>query len=146
MIRNGIVNDLPEIIEMSREFWKHTIYDEEFCPDTVEAMATLCIDQGLMCVLDVNGEIKGFACGIKGGLLANSEVFSGTELAWWVDPSHRQGRNGIGLLKGLERQAKEAGVKYWNMIFMESSMPSVIEGIYLKMGYNKAEVAYTKVL
>lgn len=147
MVRSGSSEDLESIASMAREFWQHTIYkDEEFCPDTVKAMAQMCIDQGLMSVLDANGSVKGFACGLKGALLANCSVASGSEVAWWVDPDHRNGKNGIGLLINLEKQAKEAGIKYWNMIFMDSSMPDTIEGIYQKMGYNRSESAYSKVL
>jgi len=146
MIRNGEHKDLPRIVEMAREFWSHTIYDEEYCPDTVYVMAELSLEQGLLSVLEVNGIVRGFACGIKGTLLANSEIFTGTELAWWVEPDYRHGKNGIGLMKHLEKQAKAAEIKYWNMVFMESSMPDVIEGIYQKMGYHKAEVTYVKVL
>lgn len=146
MIRNGEYKDLPRIVEMAREFWSHTIYDEEYCPDTVYVMAELSLNQGLLSVLEVDGIARGFACGIKGPLLANSEVFTGTELAWWVDPEYRQGKNGIGLMEHLENQAKEVGIKYWNMAYMESSMPEVIKGIYKKMGYTKVESTYMKVL
>ena len=146
IVRTGEEKDMDSIVEMAREFWKHTGYDEEYCPDTVYAMASLCLNQGLLSVLEIEGTVNGFACGIKGSLLANSNVSTGTELAWWVNPEHRKGRNGINLLKHLEYQAKKAGIKYWNMLFMESSMPLIIEGIYQKMGYNKAEVYYTKVL
>lgn len=146
MIRNGEEKDMDDIVEMAREFWKHTIYDEEYCPDTVHTIVSMCMDQGLLSVLKIDGMARGFACGIKSPLLANSKVLTGTELAWWVDPEYRKGRNGIGLLKHLENQAKKVGIKYWNMGFMESSMPSIIEGIYQKMGYKKTEVIYTKVL
>lgn len=146
MIRAGTVEDFPEIVRMAREFWKHTIFDEPFCADSVEGMAAHCMDQGLFAVLEIKGKAAGFACGIKGGLLANVYVTTGTEVAYWVDPEHRRGRNGIALLKGLEDMAKEHGVKYWSMIFMQSSMPETVEQIYLKMGYNKSETSYTKVL
>jgi hypothetical protein len=146
MIRLGTTKDIPQIVEMARDFWKETIYDEPFCSETVAAMSQLCIDQGLMCVVDIDGVLEGFACGVKGPLLANAEVLSGTEVAWWVNPDHRKGRNGIALLLSLEQQAKAQGIKYWNMVFMESSMPEKIEGIYKKMGYKKTEVFYTKVI
>ena len=146
MIRAGTVEDLPAIVEMAREFWQHTVYDDDYCPETVEAMATLCIDQGLMSVLEVRGKAEGFACGVKGALLGNASVVSGTELAWWVNPDCRSGRNGIALLKHIENSARLAGVKHWNMAFMVSSMPAQIEAIYIKMGYIKTEVIYSRVL
>lgn len=146
MIRLGAKEDLPAIVAMAEEFWSHTIYDEPYCPDSVEIMAEMCIDNKLLCVLEVDDKVHGFACAVKGALLGNAKITSGTEIAWWVDPDYRKGRHGIELLINLERLAKQAGIKYWNMIFMESSMPEAIEGIYQKLGYNRSEVVYTKVL
>lgn len=147
MIRRGIEADIDQIVELAREFWKHTLFDDEFCPDTVYAMSQTCIkDHQLMAVLEIDGKLQGFACGVKGPLLANSEILCGTEIAWWVDEKHRKGRNGISLLKELERQAQQAGIKYWTMGFMESSMPDIVEGIYIRMGYNKSETLFTKVI
>jgi GNAT superfamily N-acetyltransferase len=145
-VREGSLNDLQAIVGMAAEFWCHTIYDEPVCDKSVEGMAMLCIDQGLMSVLTSDDEVVGFACGVKGPLLGNNEVSTGTEIAWWVDPEHRHGRNGIALLKHIEGLAKLAGIKYWNMAYMESSMPEQVKAIYEKMGYRKTEVIYSRVL
>lgn len=144
MIRVGTYGDVDSIVNMAREFWAHTHYDDEYQPEAVEGMAKACIDAGLMSALVVDDNVVGFACGLKGPLLANFDVMTGVEVAWWVDKDHRGGRNGIALLKHIEGLAKKEGLKYWSMIFMESSMPAEIEGIYRKMGYNKAETTYTK--
>jgi len=147
MVRSGTELDFESIIDMADSFWKNTIYDEEFCRDTVWEMLKLCLDQQLLSVIeDQTGKLVGFACALKGGLLGNSSISSGTELAWWVEPDHRGGRNGISLLKHLEDLATKAGIKYWNMAFMCSSMPDIIEEIYKKMGYIRSEVIYTKIL
>ena len=144
MIRAGETSDIPAIVEMARQFWQHTQYDDDYQPEAVEGMSQACIDSGLMSVLVVDDKVEGFACGLKGPLLANFDVLAGVEVAWWVNPDHRAGRNGIALLKHIEKAAKDAGLKYWSMIFMQSSMPDAIEQIYIKMGYKKAETTYTK--
>lgn len=146
MIRAGHNGDIPAIVDMAEEFWSHTIYEEPYCSDTTEAMLAQSIEQGMLSVLVVNGLLVGFACGIYAPLLGNGSVLTGTELAWWVDPEHRKGRNGIGLLIHLENQAKDAGVKYWNMVYMESSMPQEIKGIYERLGYKRTETTYTRTL
>ena len=146
MIRPGLKQDIPIIVMMAKEFWTHTVYDEPFCEETCWAMSQACIDQGLMAVYEHNNVPVGFACGVKGALLGNASVITGTEVAWWVNKDHRNGKGGIGLLVELERLAKKAGIKYWSMIYMESSMPATIDKIYQKMGYNRAESSYTKVL
>jgi hypothetical protein len=146
MVRDGCLDDIPSIIGMAKDFWSHTIYDEPACSASVEAMAKLCISQGLMSVLDVDGKVVGFACGVKGPLLGNNQVTTGTEIAWWVNPQSRAGKNGIALLRHIEGLARVAGIKYWNMAYMESSMPEQIKSIYEKMGYKQTEVIYTRVL
>lgn len=146
MIRAGQKSDIPAIVTMASEFWGHTIYTEPVCPESVSLMANHCIDNGLMSVLEIDGEVVGFASGVKGPLLGNNSVMAGTEIAWWVDPDHRSGKNGVALLKHIEGLAKEAGIKYWNMAYMESSMPEQIKSIYEKLGYQQTEVIYSRVL
>lgn len=147
MVRAGTQEDFETIIDMAAEFWGQTVYSAEpFCRDTVRDMVQLGHDTGILSVVEIAGEVVGFACGIKGGLLGNRAIMSGTELAWWVNPEHRNGRNGIRLLQHIEKLAKLAGIKYWNMVFMESSMPATVEQIYIRMGYFRNEVVYTRVL
>lgn len=144
MIRDGVEADIPEIVRMAEEFWKHTQFDDPFEAEMVGIMAEQCMLQELMVVLEISGHVKGFCCGVKGPLLANSQVYSGTEVAWWVDPDARDSGGGIELLRAIQDKAKEGGCKYWTMVFMQTSMPESIEKIYLKMGYNLAETSYTK--
>ena len=74
-----------------------------------------------------------------------SGEISATELAWWIDEDARGGRIGINLLRYMEQLAQVAGVKYWNMIAMRSSMFDEVTGMYQRMGYVENEVIYTKV-
>ncbi len=146
MIRAGLQSDINAIVAMSSEFWGHTIYDVPCIDSDVTLMANACIEQKLMSVLEVGGAVVGFACAVAGPLLANHSVKTATEIAWWVNPDHRSGRNGIGLLRHIERLAKEAGVRYFNMAYMESSMPEEIKSIYERLGYSRLEVIYCKEL
>ena len=147
MIRDCETKDIPAIIEMSREFWKHTIYKAEpLQDDAVQAMTEKCMDDGLCLVLEIDGAVEGFVCGIKGPLLANFDVVSGTELAWWVNEKFRNTGGGLKLLREIEKSARREGIKYWSMAYMESSMPESIKTIYDSMGYKINESLYTKVL
>jgi hypothetical protein len=147
MIRTAKDADIPYLIKMAREFWSHTIYsDEEFKADMVEGMLKACMEQNLCLVSTVNDLPIGFVCGIKGPLLANNDVLTGTELAWWLDSNHRNGGAGLSLLRGIEKRAKEEGIKYWNMAHMQASMPGSIVRIYKAMGYKLNESLYTKVM
>jgi GNAT superfamily N-acetyltransferase len=146
MVRNGKTGDLDAVVQMAEEFWRHTRYDVPFDPIHVRGMAALALDHGLLAILELDGHIEGFTAGVKGPLLGNASVLSGSEIAWWVNPDARKGRNGIALMQHIEQMAREQGVKYWNMIVMESCMPEVGAAIYERLGYEKSETSYTRVL
>lgn len=147
IVRHGEEKDFPEIIEMAREFWAQTHYkDETFCEDSVTDVLKMCAENKLLSVLEADGELQGFAMGVQSVLLANHNIKVGAELAWWVNPSQRNGVNGLKLLTHIEKLAKEAGIKYWNMIYMETSMPEKIKQIYECLGYKKTETTYTRSL
>jgi GNAT superfamily N-acetyltransferase len=146
MVRDGVVEDLPAVVEMAREFWKETMYQEEFDGDYVEFMASMAIEHGLLAILEIDGKVEGFTAGLKSPLLACADVLGGTEIAYWINPEARRGRNGIALIKHIEGMAKAQGVKYWNMIAMESSMPETVARIYGALGYEKSETSYTRIL
>ncbi len=145
MIRVATKEDISTILDLCEEFWKHTLYEEKFDRDHTELMVNMAFEHGLLVVLDIDGVI-GFIAGIKSFLMASKEALTGTELAWWVNPEYRKGRKGIDLMLFIERLAKDQGIKYWNMISMESSHPEVANKIYEHLGYSKSETSYTKVL
>ena len=146
MIRQATENDFDAIAEMAKDFWRHTVYDDPFCKESTIELLNLCLSHELLFVAESKGKVVGFVAGVLSPLLANKRVIMGQELAWWVEPEHRNGKAGIGLLKAIEKKAKEVGAKYWNMAFMYSSMPEKIEGMYKKMGYKKTESFYTRAL
>lgn len=146
MVRDGNTADLDAVVVMAEQFWKHTRYEVPFDPVHVRNMAALALDHGLLAILEIDGQVEGFTAGVKGPLLGNASVLSGTEIAWWVNPAARKGRNGIVLMKHIEQMARDQGVRYWNMIVMESCMPEVGAAIYERMGYEKSETSYTRAL
>ena len=147
MIRDCETKDIPALVAMSKTFWQHTLYkDEEFQEDAVEGMIKATMEDKLCIVYDVKGIAQGFVCGVKGYLMANFDVSVGTELAWWVNKDYRNSSAGLKLLKAIESRARELNIKYWNMAYMQSSMPESIKRIYESMGYKENESLYTRVL
>ena len=143
MIRQAKEEDYLAIVDMSREFWSHTQFDEPLDDESVLDWLYLCKDS--LFVVDINGPV-GFGCFVVAPLLGNKRALIAAELAWWVNPDHRGGRNAIGLLKAMESSARDMGVKYFSMMYMESSMPDSVRKLYEKMGYNVSETTYLKVL
>jgi N-acetylglutamate synthase-like GNAT family acetyltransferase len=146
MIRLATEDDFPAIIELCREFWTHTQFSEDFDAEHCLGMVKLSHDHELLAVLVVNDIVQGFCAAVKSFLLASTQAMTATELAWWVNPDHRGGKNGVVLLQFMEQLAKDQGIKYWSMVSMESSMPETINRMYERLGYTKSETIYTKVI
>ncbi len=146
MLRRGTYEDITRLTELSEDFWAHAWCEEEFIAADAVAVLVKCLQQDMLCVYEVHGTVQGYCCGLVSPLLGNSSVKVGVEVAWWLDPEHRKARAGIGLVKMIEQLAKENGVKYWNMMYMQCSMPKEVKSMYERMQYTKTETTYTKVL
>lgn len=144
MIRPATPEDFEIILAMCQRFWRHTRYREPMQPDHVIKLIQHAHSIDLLTVLEVNGEVEGFAAGLSGPLLGNADTIQVLELAYWINPGAR-GR-GIALLRAFEKAARSAGAHYLNMVAMESSHPEIAERIYQRLGFEKAETIYTKKL
>jgi GNAT superfamily N-acetyltransferase len=146
IIREGEERDIKNILVMAERCWEHTIYEEKFNAEIPELLLLGCIENNLLSVLEVDGVLNGFAASVKAPLMASSEAYNGTEIGLWLEPEHRKGGKGVRLIKHIESLAKKSGIKYFNLVFMMSLMPEIMQGIYEAIGYTKSEVVYTKVL
>ena len=143
MIRRATESDFESILNLSEKFWESTIYSEPFDRDHAMVMVKLSFDLGLLAVIDT-GQVVGFCAAIMAPILGSPCAYGATELAWYVSPESRGGKNGVKLMQFMEEIAKEAGVKYFTMISMHSSMD--VGSIYERLGYTKTETSYTKVI
>ena len=73
---------------------------------------------------------------LEDGVLSCSEAF------WYVDEKCRG--KGLSLLFHLEKFAKSQGVKRFQMIHLENSMPEKLRKVYLRLGFKKIESIYLK--
>lgn len=146
MIRKATSKDIESIVLMSREFWKHTQFNEPFDDSRARYHIELSLSHGLLLVLDDGGYVCGFIAAIKNFLLASKKALFAIELGYWINKDHRKGRQGIQLIKGLEGEAKNQGVKYLSMVSMIDSNDKHSSRIYEILGYELKEKTYTKVL
>lgn len=144
MIRLATEDDFNSILLMCADFWKHTQFTEEFEPDHTLNMVKMAHEHGLLAVVDCDG-VVGFCAGVKMFLLGSTQALCATEVAYWLNPDHRKGKNGIALLLFMEELVKEQNIKYWTMVSMQSSMPEIVGQMYERMGYVHSETSYTKV-
>jgi GNAT superfamily N-acetyltransferase len=143
-IRKATENDFGVILSMSELFWESTVYDEPFCPNQTIISIQAAYDCGLLAVVEKEGDVIGFCAAVIFPLLASNSGLCASELAYFLKPSSRGTGDGIKLIKFMEMLAKDAGVKYFVMVSMLSSMD--VGAIYERLGYKKSEVSYLKVL
>lgn len=137
---------INDVVRMCREFYKHTIYDDPFCDESVYTIIRSSISDNLCMVSIVDGSVVGFIGGIMGAMLMNLSVKMTTELGWWVDKEYRNSGAGLKLIRAFEKRAKELGAKYTNANYMESSMPAEVKKMYLRLGYVENEQVMTRKL
>jgi len=145
MIRIAREDDFDSILGMAADFWLQTQFNEPFEPEHTRHYVQMAFDHELLAVVEIDGENVGFCAAIKSFILGSTKAYGATELAWWLDPEHRKGKNGIALLLFMEGLVKEQGIKYWTMVSMQSSMPEQVGRMYERMGYVHSETSYTKV-
>ena len=145
MIRDATNQDIDVILKMASEFWKHTMYTEEFEPEAAMPMLNISLDQQLVLLAEVEGTVVGIIAAMEMPLMASSKATQAIETMWYIDPSCRGSSVGVDLILQMEQRIKDRGVKYWNMAKMESSMPETIDRLYSKLGYIESESMYTKI-
>ena len=145
MIREATPDDFDAILDMSAKFWLKTQFSEPFEADHTLNMVKMAYDHGLLAVVENEGVCVGFCAAVKSFILGSTKAVGATELAWWLNPECRGGKNGVALLLFMEKLVKEQGIKYWTMVSMESSMPEQVGRMYEKLGYVRSETCYTKV-
>jgi len=145
-VRNACIDDIPKIIELAKKFHAVSGYEcFELDYDTVERIVMQSIDQELCPVAVIDGEVIGFLLGLQFPALLNTNIMVGTEIAWWVEPEHRNKPIGVKLLKYIEYQAQNKNLKLWSMMCLEKLNADGLESIYERMGYKKAERTYMRI-
>lgn len=145
IVREADLEDLTQIVEMSKRFYSTTSNTDEFDNDSVYLMAKHCIEQGISLVLAENDRLAGFLCGLICPLITNHNIKVFSELAWYIYPESREGSSGIRLISTAEAKAKEKGCQYCCMASLYETAKTP-EKIYKSRGYKQKETVFVKVL
>ena len=145
MIRDAVDQDISSILRLAKEFWKHTMYTEDFEDEAAMVMLNISLDQGLVLVAESVDQVVGIIAAMETPLMASTKATQAIETMWYIDPDYRGSSIGVDLILQMEQKIKQRGVKYWNMASMESSMPQTIDKLYKRLGYTKSESMYTKI-
>lgn len=143
-VRPANDGDFDAIMVLSRAFWEQTDYNDPFDEDHARDMMEMSHEHRMLVVLEVNEMIVGFASGFVQPLIGAGTVHQAIEAAFFVHPEYRG--HGMDLLKGFERAARLAQVKYLNMFSLQCCRPEVAETVYRRLGYQHIESTWRKEL
>lgn len=146
MIRNATHDDIPAIVDMSRKFYATTSYADwaGFCPETVENLARMLIDTGVMLVYG-SERPAGMVGLVLAPFMFNASQTAAYEVVWWVEPEAQNQGAGKALLAAIEPACKAKGCAAIQMVHLHNSPPQAA-AIYERMGYGHTESSYTKVI
>lgn len=146
-VRHATAADITHVVRMGRGFWAQTFFKNiPYCPDSIAQLCHRMIDQKLLLMAEVAGQIAGSVGALAVPLYGNLSVLVGSEMFWWVEPQYRDSGVGKLMLSGIEAAAKEAGVHTFSMMALESVEPEKAAAIYTRLGYAPTERAFSKVL
>ncbi|HDA7473283.1 TPA: GNAT family N-acetyltransferase, partial [Staphylococcus aureus] len=146
-IRHAEPKDLPEVIEMGREFFDQsgnnfTVFDEASFTATVIALMS-GVSNGSLLVAESADRLVGMTACVVFPFYANMATKIGQEIFWFVKSDHR---NGIGasLLDELEADARRRGADVFMSAAIAGLRDKAIGRVYEKRGYKPAENTYIR--
>ena len=159
MIRQATAADISRLVEMTTRFILTTRYREWLdaaMPERIAAFVALVLEHGVIFVADRVPEVPGpewqqgagsrhelvgmiallvFEHPLTGRLMAE-------EVAWWVEPEHRNSTVGPRLLHHMERWSVQ---KRLHMVKMVAPTDSSVGDFYQKQGYQAIETHWLRV-
>lgn len=147
-IRKAEAGDIPAIVRMGADFYPSTPYAAAgipFCPESVEAIARLMQEAGVMLVADDGERLVGMVGLVVAPFMFNRAFRTAHEVVWWASPDAQGAGIGKALLAAVAPAAREAGAFSAQMLHLANSPPQAA-ALYERDGYAHTETCYTKVL
>lgn len=152
--RTATLEDVPDIIDLTKEFFHQTPYAEfefDFSEAKVRRLAEACIinPKEAVVLMSVDKD-TGANVGLIAGRLDTSPFSDekvAIEVCWYVRPEYRKGKRAFELLDAFEAWAKAAGAGYtYYGLMRETDAPPAgpVEKIYRHRGCKPSEAGYVK--
>lgn len=143
MVRLAVLEDLPLLLELSKDFYFESGYKGslEFDSDSMSATLTNLIEQD--CIL-TDGE-TGLIAYVVFPMFFNHSEMVAQELMWYVKKDARKSGVGVTLLKRAEQECKSKGAKIMIMLYLDS-LGENVANLYKSLGYEKRETSLMRVL
>lgn len=146
-IRPATADDVPRLAEMGRGFFAFSAfgdfaeYDPASAARNIEAMRTA----GCVFVATEGGAVVGALLGVIAPLWFDDNSRIASELAWWVNESHRHTPAGVRLYRAFESWAQEQGataIVMSDLVVRGGEMPAA--RLFERLGFTTIERAHIK--
>lgn len=149
-VRRATIDDIDEMVELGRGFWEQTKYYKdgiEYDPIQCAHLTKFLIENdGIVQIAVEDEKIVGLFLAMVNPIIFNPGFKSATEVVYYVHPDYRKGGAGIRLLRQAENVGRQIGLKYLNMVHLDSVDPDRPEALYRKLDYVLNETVFTKEL
>lgn len=135
------MSELDYITDAAKRFYDEAGFD---IPDNIREYYEELSKNPLIFTKVIKG--KGFIVGMVAPSFLHPGRLQCSELAWYVEPEYRGTSVALRLMKMYEQHAKDNGCYYVSMVCLEKLNPEATGKIYEKLGYNRLENHYRRVL
>lgn len=142
-IRKATEGDKLDFAFLAKKFLKESKYPFKLNLDKLlESYSQAIVHEDfVILLLEKDSEIVGMLVGgISTPLFSDQRV--ATELAWYVDPDHRNSKDSVKLLKEYEEWALESGCSFVSMVDIDTL--NDLSDLYERKGYTLTEKTYVK--
>jgi len=150
VIRHATNQDIPELVEVMRNFYRESGYASRVEYDPISAADTFAAliedNNGCLIVAEQDGELVGSIGALAFPLYFNKSYRMAQELFWWLSPKLRGSSIGIRLLRKAEQWAKLNRVENFIMIALDKVNPDKVGSLYKRSGYELSEYLYMKAI
>lgn len=149
IIRLATYEDIPQILELGETFFNSTLIAKAGAPFDKDGTKELFEDleeQELIVVAEIDGKIIGFILLDLNPTIGSFEIIQGSELAFYVEPGHREKGVGRELILGAEEVLRQHGAQVYSMSSMVTSNPKIVDKLYQDLNFIHTESTYSKVL
>ncbi len=154
MIREATLEDVPALVVMASKFIKTSIYENVFPVEAarLEELATLLVKDHVVFIAEqrptwlpaehpMKPPVQGMLALALVPHMLTGRLYA-EEVAWWVEPQHRNGTVGPRLMHQMECYVRQNRL---HMVKMLAPADSGVGDFYRKCGYQALETAWIKV-
>lgn len=146
-IRRAKKKDASAIVDLAMDFWKQTDYGkagvEADYQYSVDLVCNL-MDHGVVQVAEKDGQLIGYIAMLITGFMFNPKTSHAVSVSIYVVPEHRSTGAGIKLIKQAENVCKQLGAELITFSSGEYEDVERTNKVLERLGYKKAETAFTK--